>query len=133
MTRETQLAAVSELSAEIARLGDTIAFCQGQILRKQIAIAQLMDREAAGANEPCTLPDLVTKERSVQDILREVRPVMNGRPFKRHDLLCEAMAAFPREAVRIQQTIRQASAALVATGDLVRNGPWLRWRDEGTQ
>lgn len=128
MTAENQLASVCELGAEIARLRDTIVFCEGQILRKEIAIAQLLDRETepevrSQKSEIRPLAaDLrpLAAEQSVVELLDQVRLQRNGDPFRVADLVHAAAAAWPAEEGRIRRGAYAAAQRLLASGQLKR-------------
>lgn len=148
LTMDQAIKGLAALGDDIARLEDTIAFLQGQVLRKRIAQEELLNvgrqaedratdehgRAKPAGNLSGETPDRARETRAlpnanltVRDMVLACRATMNGRPFKRWQLRDRAVERFPDQAGRIDETLVAAAAGLVKTGDLVRRGCWLFW------
>lgn len=122
---------ISQLFSEINELQKTILYLEGRILRKRIAIAELLEaRECLGVRpdqtiKPCasespTTPAPRLSLLSVRKMVEAVLPYMNGSTFWYADLKQACSEKFPGSQNRLTKGIHRACSQLLSAGRIKR-------------
>jgi hypothetical protein len=120
--------AISDLMTDINAMRELILYYENRILRKQIAIEEIMHGKESreldvipdrGAITSATHDDF-TRTPSVRQMLAGLLPEFNGTPFRYRDLQARAIQRYPGQTGRIQQGIGSACRQLCRRGDLIK-------------
>jgi hypothetical protein len=116
---------------EIRALRDTIAYCENKILRKEIAILEILSSEPGAAPSYEGMNDLMKKavaapskpvdaapspSISVRGMIEELLPELNGSVFWYSDMKTKMIAKYPAHESRIRRGVHQASYVLLQQG-----------------
>jgi hypothetical protein len=133
-------AIISEHISDINELRKTIAYCEGRILRKQIAIEEArLERDMSDPGTasipaaPVGLGLVTAKEfcgamgmplskppPSVGDLVRDALPEFAGKTFWFSDIKKRLLEKHPADETRIRRGVHSAVTYLIATKKIVR-------------
>lgn len=109
-----------EVQDDICRLRDTILYCQGRILRKQIMMEELLATLLDDAEEnpfDVPTPQVIPTEHqptSIAEIVRIVLPGFNGHEFGKADVVRAINTNFPgRDPKNVHNGVANALCSAV--------------------
>lgn len=128
MSKLFQYEVVSGLQDDICGLRATILYCQNQILRKEIAIAEVMSGaerklEVLAPDAPASATPPTEANSSgptVRMMIESVLPELNGSTFWYSDIKNRMLAQFPERADKIRRGIHPACQELFKRGTLLK-------------
>jgi len=110
---------ISELFEDINRMESTILYFQNRILRKQIAIAEIMESQQVRHDDEARIKPGF-KSLTVRTMVEQVLPDMNGKPFHYDELKRKCSDRFPSQVERIERGVVPACHALFKSGALLK-------------